>query len=287
VDLLLDAGYDVWLENWRASIDLPPTRWSIDQAALYDHPAAVDAVVAETGAEEIKAIVHCQGSTSFCLSAVTGLTPAVSTIVTNAVSLHPVVPREAWLKLQVAVPLLARLTPFVNPQWGVEAPSLLAKVLTALVKLTHHECDNVVCRWASFAYGVGFPTLWRHENLNAATHEWLTHEFAEVPLSFFLQMRECVDAGHLQPYDRAGELPANPVAEGPRTEARFAFFAGELNRCFLPESQQRSFAWMDGHRPGYHSLHIIPEYAHLDVFMGRNAHRDVLPLMVQELDKPN
>jgi pimeloyl-ACP methyl ester carboxylesterase len=287
IDLLLDAGYDVWMENWRASIDLPPTRWSIDQAALYDHPAAVDRVAEETGADEIKAIVHCQGSTSFCLSAVAGLLPRVSTIVTNAVSLHPVVPREAWLKLHVAVPALARITPYVNPQWGINAPTLLAKALTALVKLTHRECDNTVCRWASFAYGVGFPTLWRHENLNEATHEWLNAEFAAVPLSFFLQMRGCVDAGHLRAYDRPDELPQNPVGQPARTSARFAFFAGELNRCFLPESQRRSFAWMDSHRPDYHSLHIIPDYAHLDVFMGQNAYRDVLPLMVQELDKPN
>src|SRR6185436_11605180 len=24
---LVDAGYDVWLENWRASIDFPPNEW--------------------------------------------------------------------------------------------------------------------------------------------------------------------------------------------------------------------------------------------------------------------
>ena len=33
VDFLTKHGYDVWLENWRASIDLPPNRWTLDQAA--------------------------------------------------------------------------------------------------------------------------------------------------------------------------------------------------------------------------------------------------------------
>src|SRR3954465_14897645 len=61
VDALLAAGYDVWLENWRASIDLPPQDWTLDQAALYDHPAAVRTVVAETGADRLKAVIHCQG----------------------------------------------------------------------------------------------------------------------------------------------------------------------------------------------------------------------------------
>ena len=41
VDALLAEGYDVWLLNWRASIDLPPNPWTLDQAALYDHPLAV------------------------------------------------------------------------------------------------------------------------------------------------------------------------------------------------------------------------------------------------------
>ena len=39
VDHLIDCGYDVWLENWRASIDLKPNTWNLDKAAVYDHPA--------------------------------------------------------------------------------------------------------------------------------------------------------------------------------------------------------------------------------------------------------
>jgi hypothetical protein len=50
VDTLVDAGYDVWLENWRASIESPPNRWTLDQAAVHDHPVAVRRVLEETGA---------------------------------------------------------------------------------------------------------------------------------------------------------------------------------------------------------------------------------------------
>src|SRR5688500_6060695 len=39
VEFLLEEGFDVWLENWRASIDFAPNHWTLDQAALYDHPA--------------------------------------------------------------------------------------------------------------------------------------------------------------------------------------------------------------------------------------------------------
>jgi poly(3-hydroxyalkanoate) synthetase len=99
VRMLAEEGYDVWLENWRASIDLEPRQWDLDQAALYDHPAAVKKVCQIAGTKEIKAIIHCQGSTSFMISSVLGLVPEVKVIVNNAVSLHPVVPKLSVIKL--------------------------------------------------------------------------------------------------------------------------------------------------------------------------------------------
>jgi pimeloyl-ACP methyl ester carboxylesterase len=286
VDYLVDHGYDVWLENWRASIDVPPNRWTLDQAALHDHPVAVKTVLRETGADELKAVIHCQGSTSFMMSAVAGLVPEVKTIVSNAVSLHPVVPFFSGVKLRFAVPLVALLTPYVSPRWGLHAPTLTAKAITGLVRLTHHECDNTVCRMVSFTYGSGFPALWSHENLNDATHEWLTDEFAEVSLRFFAQIARCVNAGHLVSVEGYPQLPADFVAQPPQTDARFAFVAGDRNRCFLPESQERTFEYFDRHRKDYHSLHVLAGYGHLDVFMGKNASRDVFPIILDELEKP-
>jgi hypothetical protein len=240
VDFLIASGYDVWLENWRASIDLPPNKWTLDQAALYDHPEAVKTVVKRTGSDRIKAVIHCQGSTSFMMSAVAGLVPQVTTIVTNAVSLHPIVPQLSRFKLNVMVPLVAFITDYLNPHWGVQAPTVTAKMISALVQLTHHECDNAVCKQVSFTYGSGFPALWSHENLNDQTHEWLKEEFNAVPISFFRQIARCVRAGHLVSVEGLSALPPDYTAQPPQTDARFAFFAGEQNLCFLPESQVKT-----------------------------------------------
>jgi pimeloyl-ACP methyl ester carboxylesterase len=285
VDLLLEGGYDVWLENWRASIDFPASEWTLDQAALYDHPHAVQTVVRETGHDKIQAVIHCQGSTSFMMSAVAGLVPQVKTIVSNAVSLHPRIPDWSFTKLRFAVPLLTLMTDYLNCQWGLEAPTLTAKMVNLLVRLTHHECHNAVCKQVSFTYGSGFPALWKHENLDEGTHEWLKHEFAWVPLRFFEQIRECVRHGGLVSVEDLPGLPKDFTAQEPQTDARFALFAGEKNECFLFQSQVDTHRFLERFRPGYHSLHLIPGYSHLDVFMGARAAQDVLPLMVQELDK--
>lgn len=286
VDTLLDAGYDVWLENWRASIDVPPNPWDLDQAAVHDHPRAVRAVLDRTGHSTLKAVVHCQGSTSFLLSAAAGLLPEVTHIVSNAVSLHPVVPAWSRVKLTRFIPLVHRFDDYLNPQNGADAPTFAGRAVHAAATLLHRECDNSVCRQVSLSYGAGFPALWRHENISEATHAWLRDEFAHVPLSFYRHITACVQAGRLVPTGRVPGLHEDVAAGEPATRARIALFAGARNRCFLPESQRRTYEHLRRHGRGQYALHVLPGYSHLDVFWGHRAARDVFPLMLSELERP-
>jgi pimeloyl-ACP methyl ester carboxylesterase len=281
--LLAAEGFDVWLLDWRASIDLPPSQWVLDDAAVNDFPAAVSMLLEITGASEVKVVVHCQGSTSFMMAAVAGLVPEVSTVISNAVALHTIVPGLAWAKLVLATPLMARLIDHLNPQWGLYRTGFWPSTIDWLVRATHHECANSVCKHASFTYGAGFPTLWRHENLSEPTHEWLKGEFAYVPLSFFSQMRRCVQAGHLVSSGKYDELPVDFIAQPPRSDARFVFLAGEQNECFKADGMARTFDYFERHAPGRHMYQSLAGYGHLDVFIGKDAARDVFPLIIDEL----
>ena len=104
-----------------------------------------------------------------------------------------------------------------------------------------------------------------------------------MPFTFFHQMDRSIRAGHLVPVSSLRGLPTSYVDAAPRTDARFVFLAGEDNRCFLPESQQRSFDFFARYRPGRDALHRIRGYGHLDVFFGKDAHRDTYPLILEEL----
>ena len=286
LDLVLArAGYDVWNLDWRASINHAPNSWTLDAAAVLDYPAAIKTVVGSTGNSQLKAIIHCQGSTSFMLALVAGLLPEVTTVISNAVSLHTVVPPGSVLKARFAEPLVARLVPFLNPQWGIHCPPGWPRFIDFLVRATHHECNNAVCKYSSFTYGTAFPVLWRHENLSDRTHEWLKGEFAHVPMTFFSQMRECIRAGYLVSTGKYPQLPATVVAAPPKTDARVVFLAGEHNDCFLAESQARSYDFMERHAPGRHAFYELAGYGHLDVFIGKNAARDVFPLILDELGR--
>jgi hypothetical protein len=285
VDALLEDGWDVWLLNWRASIDFEPLSWTLGDAAVYDHPAAVDYVLKATGAETLKAVIHCQGSVSFTMAAVAGLLPRVDTVVSNAVSLHPVIPLWSVVKITYLAEILKPFTPYLSPAWGYKSNGYLSRILRSMVKATHHECDNLVCRLVSFTYGSGRPALWSHENLDEATHNWISGEFAEVPFTFLSEMGRSVLARRIVAAGNHPELPANFLAGAPQTDARFSFLAGRNNRCFLPESQERTFAFFQGHRPGKDSLHLLPGYGHLDVFFGARAWADTYPIILKELNR--
>jgi len=283
IQCLAEEGYDVWMENWRGSIDLPPNEWDLDQVARNDHPAAVRKVVELTGHQEIKAIIHCQGSTSFMISAVLGLIPEVKVIISNAVSLHPIVPKYSLFKLCGYIPLVQQLFTYLNPQWAIHAPDFKARMLRTIVQATHHEKDTLVGKFVSFIYGAGFPALWRLENLNEATLLWIQHEFAHVPLSFFYHIRKSVNKGVLVPYINNGiENYAPPKI---KTDARIVLFAGKKNKCFLADSQKATFDYLQSINPDKHGLYIMEEYSHLDIFFGKNAHQDIFPLMIKELNQ--
>jgi len=280
VQALQQDGYDVWLENWRGSIECNKNQWDLDVVAENDHPAAVKEICKITGATSIKAVIHCQGSTSFMISAVRGLVPEVTTVVSNAVSLHPVVPGYSKFKLNYLLPAIKPITNYLNPHWGDEAPDLKAKFFRTLVKLTHHEDDTTVGKMVSFTYGAGRPALWELDNLSAATKQWIRNEFGNVPVSFFDHIRKCVAKGVLVSKD--GKI--NYGQSKPLTNARFVFLAGKLNKCFCSKGQKNSYDYFNDLRPGYHKLYEFDTYSHLDIFLGKTAHKDIFPTILRELN---
>jgi hypothetical protein len=286
VDYLVLRGWDVWLLDWRASIDLPFSEWDLDDAAVHDFPAAVRTVLEDTGAASAKAVVHGDGSCGFSMSVAAGLVPGIDTVVGNGASLHPVVPAGSRVKLSLVLPVVGLALDRLDPRWGERAPGLAAKLVTLGGRLTHHSCNNAVCRQVSFTYGSGDPALWRHENISEATHAWLSREFGEVPLTFFRHVARSVRRGSMVSTGRYRELPADFGMTEPQTDARFALLAGASNECFLPESQVATYDFLNRFRKDRHVLHLLPGYSHLDVFVGEQAARDVFPLIHAELLKP-
>ncbi|HSK38623.1 MAG TPA: hypothetical protein VK943_02540, partial [Arenibaculum sp.] len=67
-----------------------------------------------------------------------------------------------------------------------------------------------------------------------------------------------------------------------------AFLHGAENNLFLPEGSAETMRFLAGRNgAGWYTRHVVPGYAHMDCFLGRDAHRDVFPLVAAELDHHN
>ncbi|MGA4508537.1 alpha/beta hydrolase [Propionibacteriaceae bacterium G1746] len=285
VGALLDDGWDVWLVNWRGSLDLDPLPWTVDDVALHDVPVVVRHVLDQTGAGHVAVVAHCAGAMAASVAVVAGLVPEVSVLVTSGVTLHPVMAPFARLKLHTLRPWLSGHEPYIDAAWGDGPERLVPTITRTAVRWWHTECDNPTCNMASFALGSGRPSSWLHENLNPATHAWLAHEFGRIPMSFYHQLAVSERAHQLVTVTGPADLPTRMADQAPRTTARLALFGGLSNRSFLPESQRMSHSWLQKHRPGKDTLHLLKGYSHTDLFIGKYAYADVFPRMLAELRK--
>jgi hypothetical protein len=284
-EYLLGLGYDVWVETWRASIDLPPNDYTLDHAARHDHPKAVETILGVCDAETpdppvLKAVVHCQGSISFMMAAVAGwIDPRVTHIVSSAVSLFIDVTESTWLKQRLAMPVVAKAFDGLDAQWGIRPTTPAAALFAAAAKRMERPCGNPTCQVANFMYGSGWDVLFRHVDDNGdpwvadPVHEWAGREVGYTPLSLIAQVAESSRHGYIVPSPTPPpSTPPAYLAAPPRTAAQITFIAGDHNNMFRWQGQHRAARFFDESLgPGQADFVVLPGFGHLDTFWGRDA----------------
>jgi hypothetical protein len=290
VDALVERGYDVWVENWRTSIDFPAQDYTLDRAAAYDHPGAVQKVREETCRDRFDAMAHCMGSASLTMSVLAGLVPELRRVVSSAVSLHIDLALRSRSRLSTLMPLTALVLRGTDPQWAARAPSLAAAGLAGWGRFVRRDYQNPLNAATAYFYGGDAEALWQRANVDDDTLEWLGREFGYAPFSFFRQIRRSARKGHLVPVEGLPELPRKLIERDrnktprPPEDTQFTFLAGTRNRFFLPDGQLQTYKHFNDLQPRHHSKIWLDGYSHFDVLIGRRAHRDVFPRIIGALE---
>ena len=109
VEHLAGEGFDVWLFDYRAGIDLPSARadFTIDDIATRDWPAAVAEVRRVSGADTVQALGHCVGSATLMMALAAGL-GGVRSAICMQTTLHPVASTLNLAKATLPVSRLVR-----------------------------------------------------------------------------------------------------------------------------------------------------------------------------------
>ena len=287
VELLLDKGYDVWLFDYRAGIDLPSadTQFTVDDIAYLDWPRAVDEVLRVTGAGSVQVFGHCVGSVSLLMALLdgeNGMQGKVRSAVCAQFSLHPTTSKLKILEsdLHVGNLLEAVNQQLLHPDTQRTAGNVVLDLALHAVPLPPGEaCELPVCRWINAIFGLTH----RHAQLDDPTHKALPDMFGVANirclehLGLMMQKGRAVDAHgrdrYLQRPDLLRDVPIH-------------FLAGECNYIFHPEGTEKTLAWLKRHNgPQNYTLRVLPDYAHLDALIGRDVAHDVFPDIVEHLDR--
>ena len=88
-EYLASHGFDVWLLDYRASIDLPAsaTPFTADDVARYDYPAAVEAVRERTGARTVQVVAQRMGAATIVMALLGGLPGVRAAVCSQAANL--------------------------------------------------------------------------------------------------------------------------------------------------------------------------------------------------------
>ncbi len=281
-EFLVAHGFDVWLLDFRVSIDLPASYMesTADDVANYDYPAAIAKVKQETGAESVQMVVHCYGATTFFMSMLAGLQGVRSIVcsqIANDVIAVPMTQGKAALHLsnvldRLGFPSLTAYTD-THADWKNRLFNDVLKLYPVEFK---EHCDSSVCHRITFLYSL----LYEHEQLNEATHDALHEMFgianirALEHLSLLVRTKHLVDASGNEVY--MGHLD--------RLKLPICFVHGAENQCFLPISTQMTYdALRAANGNQLYTRHVIPGYGHIDCIYGKNAAFDVYPYMLEHL----
>ncbi|HEX5474617.1 MAG TPA: alpha/beta fold hydrolase [Vicinamibacterales bacterium] len=292
VQFLLDSGWtDVWTLDFRMSnrhpYNLGMHRYTMDDIALYDFPAALAEMRRHVGERRIHVICHCLGSVSFMMSLFGRAVDGIASVVANSVGLTPRVPAWSNVKITCAPFVMESIfsIPYLNPRWSDDPVLTRGKVMSKIVSLFHRECDVPACHMLSLMWGTGWPALYEHENLLDVTHRRGGDLYGGTSMHYYRHVRKMLRAGGTavkydpsNPTHRA--LPDDYFQYAREIETPVLLITGRHNRVFT-DSNIECYRRLEALVPGRHQLHVFDGYGHQDVFMGRNTHADVFPRLLE------
>ncbi len=286
LEALVHGGYDVWVQEWRASTLLECSRHQFtgDQVAQMDHPAAAAVVAAESGRSDLHVISHCVGSLTWMMATLAGTVEPTS-MVCSSVAMHPIAPTITRLKVGLHLgEVLHRLGVRRLTTDSTTNESFWERQFDRELRLypipPQERCDQAVCRRVAFIYGNGV----HHANLNPATHAALHELFGVTNMTMMDHLS--LMARHEQLASARGQDRYMVHLE--RLRRPVTFIHGAQNLVWLPASTERSYRLLVGQfGPANYERVVFDDYGHQDVLNGARAAADTYPAFLAHLARVN
>lgn len=292
VDVLLDAGYEPWLLDWRGSCRLPHNetgaRFTYDDVALYDLPEAVAYIRNRIGGRQLFVVAHCIGAMCLSMSMAAGLVPGLAAVVAQGVFLTPKVAGRTRVRMHLGGELLR--TRFDHVPIDIRKTGLWSKYTPLFAVASRGaDCTDPTCQMLhNSTWGLG-ASLFVHDNLDERTHDRLAELFGPVPVWSLPHMRRIELAHTMLRWNhsdlRYRALPENALDCADKFDSPLLLMSGSRNRLWL-DSNKLCYDVLTSRHPDLDVEYAeVPGYGHVDMFIGRSAALDVFGHIIGYLDK--
>jgi len=314
VDSLCHAGYDVWLFDYRSSPMLASSKrpFTLDDIAKTDWPMAVEYIQKTANVHDMQAVVHCMGSMTHLMALLNGM-KGIRSVVSSQLTLHPVTNWFNKFKADTYIARLLRdgLPENLLPMADALAPNkavadlfrgLLTIDANSLVVEDEDEPDRYLQDQVinMLTWEVPFPNdapcysptchrifgiygpVFAHEQLNEETHNAIQTVFGAVSTRPFQHIAEIVRQGMAVDEDGGNTYLENYE----NLRMPITFLAGALNQEFMPDTSLRTLNWLkevNREWKHYYDRMVWQDYAHMDFFLGKRAHKDIYPYIIKAL----
>lgn len=292
VNYFTRAGYRVFVTVHRiGQTMIAGNMWTTYNARL-DIRACLEYIRRTQGPEKIYTIAHCMGSVAFSSGLLDGTIPTswIRGISCSQVFMNPVWGPTNMVKVMAGPLPLDRLYSLFAGSWfscsTSHNDSLVQQVVNQLLRLypqaRREMCNNAACHRTSLVFG----RCWNHTNLNEATHRQIDRFFGGVNMRLLNLLMHMGYEGHV--------MSNAPLCDRLDTEENVArlkgipiqLWVGRDNAVLSPEATERTYETLcDMFEDGEYKRKVVPGYGHLDGWMGRNAWKDVYPMIREEVDR--
>ncbi|CAN8095234.1 unnamed protein product [Discula destructiva] len=256
-------------------------------------------------------VAHCMGSVAFSCGLLDGSIPAswIKGVTCSQVFCHPIWNAMNMIKAGMGPIPLDKVYKLLAGSWfscsTSRDDSLVQRALNQALRFIpdarEEICNSASCHRISLTFG----RCWNHRNLNEATHRQIDRFFGGVNMTLLqLLMKMGVD-GHVMTDGPLFERMTTPENISRLRGVPFLLFVGAENAVLSPEATERTYEVLcntfgtktsgDGcsvagdepHDAGTvdYRRRVVPGYGHLDCWMGRNAWKDVYPMVRGEVDR--
>ncbi|KAH0562026.1 hypothetical protein GP486_003271 [Trichoglossum hirsutum] len=289
VEFFLSQGYDnVFCLTHRVGKTMVAQDGHLPLDARHDVKAALGEIrQVQQSNEKIYVIAHCIGSLATATGLLDGTIPAewIAGITASAIFLHPIFGRINQIKASLPISPAKLYGAMVGGWYNCVSGSedrWVQRVLDQALRFYPvggwgEVCRDVCCKRCELVFG----RLFSHRNINSSTHSNLSDFFGGISIPALQQTMELGLRGTLLPDPHLDEESIRRLERIP-----IQLISGDENVVFDPESTRKSEEVLRRSIPkGRWERVVVKGYGHLDLWMGREAWRDVWPRVAEYVER--